>query len=308
MIGPRKFSSKILLFGEYSIIKNSMALATPYRIFEGLLKFRQQEDISKSGVDSELRAFASYLRELKNKKSLLAALDMDTLEFDIGQGLFFESTIPQGFGVGSSGALCASIFDVYQRDKSINQSTNLLILREILGQMEAHFHGASSGLDPLICFLDKPLLLLDKNSIEVATLPVYNHGQGGIFLLNTHRPRRTEPLVHLFLEKCKDRSYQNNELPDLISATNSCIQAFLEGSVGPLIENFKRLSEVQFVSLRPMIPGLFQNLWQKGLEEEKFFLKLCGAGGGGFLLGITRDFKIVREALAGQEFRPIYYF
>ncbi|HAZ13318.1 MAG TPA: mevalonate kinase [Bdellovibrionales bacterium] len=285
-----------------------MALATPYRIFEGLLKFRQQEDISKSGVDSELRAFASYLRELKNKKSLLAALDMDTLEFDIGQGLFFESTIPQGFGVGSSGALCASIFDVYQRDKSINQSTNLLILREILGQMEAHFHGASSGLDPLICFLDKPLLLLDKNSIEVATLPVYNHGQGGIFLLNTHRPRRTEPLVHLFLEKCKDRSYQNNELPDLISATNSCIQAFLEGSVGPLIENFKRLSEVQFVSLRPMIPGLFQNLWQKGLEEEKFFLKLCGAGGGGFLLGITRDFKIVREALAGQEFRPIYYF
>ncbi|MEK6624393.1 MAG: mevalonate kinase, partial [Bdellovibrionota bacterium] len=82
MIGPRKFSSKILLFGEYSIIKNSMALATPFRIFEGQLKFRQQEDISKSGIDSELRAFASYLRELKNKKSLLAALDMDTLEFD----------------------------------------------------------------------------------------------------------------------------------------------------------------------------------------------------------------------------------
>ncbi|MBI2520294.1 MAG: mevalonate kinase [Bdellovibrio sp.] len=285
-----------------------MALATPYRIFEGQLKFRQQEDASKSSVDSELRAFASYLRELKNKKALQAALDMDTLEFDIGQGLFFESTIPQGFGVGSSGALCASIFDVYQRDKNINQSTDLLVLREILGQMEAHFHGASSGLDPLICYLDKPLLLLDKNTIEVARLPVYGQGRGGIFLLNTHRPRRTEPLVHLFLEKCKDRSYLNHDLLALINATNSCIHAFLEGNVGPLLENFKKLSEVQFVSLRPMIPGLFQNLWQKGLEEEKFFLKLCGAGGGGFLLGITHDFKVVREALIGQEFRPIYYF
>ena len=184
----------------------------------------------------------------------------------------------------------------------------MLVLREILGQMEAHFHGASSGLDPLICFLDKPLLLLEKNSIEVATLPAYTQGQGGIFLLNTHRPRRTEPLVHLFLEKCKDRSFLNQELQNLIGATNSCIHTFLEGSVGPLVDNFKRLSEVQFASLKPMIPGLFQSLWQKGLEEEKFFLKLCGAGGGGFLLGITRDFKIARDALAGQEFRPIYYF
>ncbi len=285
-----------------------MALATPYRIFEGQLKFRKQEDTGKGGIDSELRAFASYLRELKNKQSLLAPLDLDTLEFDIGQGLFFESTIPQGFGVGSSGALCAAIFDVYQRNKVMAQSADLLALREMLGQMEAHFHGASSGLDPLICYLNKPLLILDKKRIEIATLPQYNTGQGGIFLLNTHRPRRTEPLVHLFLEKCKDGAFVNKELKDLIVVTNNCIQSFLEGRVDPLFENFKHLSEVQFEGLRPMIPGLFHDLWQKGLEEEKFFLKLCGAGGGGFLLGITHDFKIVRDALAGQEFRPIYYF
>ena len=35
------FYSKILLFGEYSIIKSSNALAMPYKLFEGELKFKE---------------------------------------------------------------------------------------------------------------------------------------------------------------------------------------------------------------------------------------------------------------------------
>ena len=37
-----------------------------------------------------------------------------------------------------------------------------------------------------------------------------------------------------------------------------------------------------------MIPLSFQTLWQQGLDTALFSLKLCGAGGGGFILGCTQ--------------------
>jgi len=35
-----------------------------------------------------------------------------------------------------------------------------------------------------------------------------------------------------------------------------------------------------------MIPLGLQELWKEGLEKKEFVLKLCGAGGGGLLLGL----------------------
>ena len=51
------------------------------------------------------------------------------------RGLYFESTIPQGFGIGSSGALCAAIYDRYSKnpvpnDRHIN-SKQILKLRQL---------------------------------------------------------------------------------------------------------------------------------------------------------------------------------
>ena len=40
-----------------------------------------------------------------------------------------------------------------------------------------------------------------------------------------------------------------------------------------------------------MIPENFIDIWQQGLDTGEFTLKLCGSGGGGFLLGFTRDYK-----------------
>ena len=44
-----------------------------------------------------------------------------------------------------------------------------------------------------------------------------------------------------------------------------------------------------------MIPDFLQKKWANGLESELYCLKLCGAGGGGFLLGMTSDFEKTRE-------------
>ena len=32
-------------------------------------------------------------------------------------------------------------------------------------------------------------------------------------------------------------------------------------------------------------------MWAKGIESNDYFLKLCGSGGGGYILGFSEDFE-----------------
>lgn len=310
MLQNKSFCSKILLFGEYSIIKDSMGLAIPYHLFEGRLAFpRDEQSVSKRGVDHELKAFSQYIKQIQKNatKENSFNFDVTSFEFDLSQGLYFDSTIPQGFGVGSSGALCAALYDRYG---SSNQELfqNILQMKNIFSQMESHFHGASSGIDPLISFMDTPILIMDMNDIGPVNIPNYEKGDGGIFLLNTGRARRTEPLVNLFLEKCNTKRFSQLCQNVLLPITNGCITSFLEADKDSLYEFYRELSDFQFRHFTPMIPKLFQDIWAEGLKTENFYLKLCGAGGGGFLLGITRDFGLTRELLSHYEIRRLFHF
>jgi mevalonate kinase len=42
------------------------------------------------------------------------------------------------------------------------------------------------------------------------------------------------------------------------------------------------------------------------LEKGDFTLKLCGAGGGGFILGFTKNFQKARKILSKQQIRVVY--
>lgn len=295
----RPFYSKVILFGEYSVIQHSMALVIPYPLFEGKLRFPREKNKS---TDAELKAFCQYLK----KTPEAASLDTKSFEFDLGQGLFFNSSIPQGFGVGSSGAVVAAVYDRYAKEKI--PLTELATLKDLFAKMESHFHGSSSGVDPLISYLGRSLLIHGKKDYRAVELPKYGKGNGGIFLLNTGRPRRTEPLVNLFLEKCRQESFMRDCMDKLVPINDACIDAFLNERVEDLYTNFAALSKIQYDHFMPMIPQLFQETWLKGIDSGDFHLKLCGAGGGGFLLGITRDFAKLEAVLPGQEIRPIFNF
>ena len=298
----KKFYSKVLLFGEYSVIKHSMALSIPYSLFEGKLCFRREQT---SQVDQELKSLTNYLKVQQSKGRISFKMDLNSFSFDVGQGLYFNSTIPQGFGVGSSGALCAAVFDSYAENIS-NES--ILNLKKHFALIESHFHGSSSGLDPLICFLNKPVLNKNNGEISEVNLPSFGEGKGGIFLLNTGRPRRTEPLVNLFLEKCKSKEYSDKIENRLLKINDNCITSLLEGNIDSLYNNFENLSFFQFEEFMPMIPNLFRDLWRDGLLYKKYFLKLCGAGGGGFLLGMTKDFEEANDLLQNYDIRPLIRF
>ena len=38
-----------------------------------------------------------------------------------------------------------------------------------------------------------------------------------------------------------------------------------------------------------MIPEKFHELWYEGIKTNDFYFKLCGSGGGGYILGFSKD-------------------
>jgi mevalonate kinase len=49
-------------------------------------------------------------------------------------------------------------------------------------------------------------------------------------------------------------------------------------------------------------------LWKKGIETNAYYLKLCGSGGGGYMLGFTEDVVQAKNALKDYKLEVVYSF
>lgn len=314
MIKESLFYAKILLFGEYGIIEDSMGLSIPYNYYRGKMSFEPESNPELAAKsNSDLKTFHKYLSDLQTTDSLIADLDLAAFAADIDKGLFFDSSIPQGYGVGSSGALVAAIYERYATTKVVAKDNSdrkdLLKLKSIFSQMESFFHGKSSGLDPLICYLNIPILIKSKTDLDTVGLPGNAaQGQGAIFLLDTGEIGETQPLVSWFLEQCKEKGFRNMVRTKFKKYNDECIQAFLKGDYKPLFGSLKHLSQLLLSHFQPMIPPVFHKLWKEGIESNAYYLKLCGSGGGGFILGFTQNFEQAKEKLKGYNLEVIHRF
>lgn len=306
------FYAKILLFGEYGIIKDAMGLSIPYNFYKGA--FKQTDELSGKARKSNgyLIAYLEHLRKLTNSGELVAELNLDAFEADIKEGLYFDSSIPQGFGVGSSGALVAAIYDRYAVNKIEAEGNidrqDLITLKRVFSQMESYFHGKSSGIDPTICYLNLPLLIKSKDDLGTVEIPAFEAGKGAIFLLNSGQPGETQPMVNIFMEKLKEEGFRSMLKDQFTKYNDACIKSFLKGDIKPLFRNLKQLSNLLLENFSPMIPARFHEMWKKGIDSNAYYLKLCGSGGGGFILGFTRDFDKAKKLLADQDPEVIYRF
>ena len=307
MKGPL-FYAKILLFGEYGIIKDSKGLAIPYNTYQGALK--KSEDLSDVAEKSNnnLLKFYNYLLGVENKE--LVTFRLNELKSDIDEGMYFDSSIPQGYGVGSSGALVASIYDKYA-DSKITVLENLtrdklLKLKKIFSLMESFFHGKSSGLDPLNSYLSLPILINSKDNLEATGIPSQKEGKGAVFLLDSEIIGETEPMVTIFMNKMKNDGFRKMLNEDFAKHTDACIEDFLNGNVKSLFGNVKQLSKVVIDNFKPMIPLPFHKIWQKGIDSNDYYLKLCGSGGGGYILGFTQDFDKTKSILKDFKLELVY--
>ena len=312
MLKESIYYSKILLFGEYGIIQDSMGLSIPYNDYKGKFIFAKDENSNSKKSNASLKRYLSHLIGLQNENNLPCNLDLIKLSKDIDKGIYFDSSIPQGFGVGSSGALVAGIYDNYCIDK-IDSKSNLknkevLELKTILGRLESFFHGTSSGLDPLICYLNLPILIKSKDEVDTIAIPESSEGKGAIFLLNTGTIGETQPLVQHFLERCKEDGFRKMLKNKFKKYNDASIKAFLQKDISPLMQNVKNLSKVLLEHFKPMIPKVHQKLWKEGLDSNAYYLKLCGSGGGGFVLGFTEDINKAKLKLAAYPIDVIYKF
>ncbi|MCW8980788.1 mevalonate kinase [Altibacter sp.] len=312
MRGPL-FYSKILLFGEYGIIKDSKGLSIPYNFYKGALKIDESKTVATHGSNQSLKRFTDYLAQLQAENPNLVTFDIAALQQDVDKGLYFDSSIPQGYGVGSSGALVAAIYDKYAFDK-ITVLENLtreklLQLKGIFSEMESFFHGKSSGLDPLNSYLSLPILINSQDNIEPAGIPSQTeNGKGAVFLLDSGSTGETAPMVQIFMENMKQEGFRNMLKDQFVKHTDACVEDFLQGDVKSLFGNIKQLSKVVLDNFKPMIPKQFHALWKKGIETNTYYLKLCGSGGGGYMLGFTEDIDKARKALKDYNLEVVYNF
>ena len=312
MKGPL-FYSKILLFGEYGIIKDSKGLSIPYNFYNGALKVDENPSEEAKKSNTSLRKFVSYLEQLQQDQSELVTFNMAVLKADVERGMYFDSSIPQGYGVGSSGALVAAIYDKYA-DNKITVLENLtreklLQLKSIFSQMESFFHGKSSGLDPLNSYLSIPILINSQDNIEATGIPSQStNGKGAVFLLDSGIVGETAPMVTIFMENLKDQGFRTMLKTQFIKHTDACVENFLGGDMKSLFANTKKLSKVVLSNFKPMIPEAFHGIWQRGLDTNDYYLKLCGSGGGGYILGFTEDLEKARQSLKDYKLEVVYHF
>ncbi|MDC1464224.1 mevalonate kinase [Polaribacter sp.] len=308
MKGPL-FYAKILLFGEYGIIKDSKGLAIPYNAYRGALKTSESLIGKSLESNQNLDRFYKYLAALQTD---LVSFNLVSFKKDVENGMYFDSSIPQGYGVGSSGALVASIYDKYAANKTtvLENLTRdkLLNLKAIFALMESFFHGKSSGLDPLNSYLSLPILINSKDHVEPAGIPSQKEGKGAVFLLDSEQVGETEPMVNIFMNKMKNEGFRKMISEEFSATTDACIEDFLQGNVKSLFGNVKSLSKIVLTNFKPMIPDAFHQVWEKGIATNDYYLKLCGSGGGGYILGFTEDFSKAQKSLKDYKLELVYRF
>jgi len=267
----KPFHAKILLFGEHLVNLGCDALSMPYSHFHGKLE-------NASSLDTRLLDYFNFLIEQN-----FEFLDLKKLKAN--KALKFSSNIPEGYGCGSSGALVAACYDLFQTKEILEYKT----LQQHFSNMESFFHGVSSGADPLVSFLDQYIRFRVHGELEligsISSLP----DNYKMVLVDSGNAREGKELIQWFMQQSKDKTFENALIEVLIPHTQTCIDYMCGDQNLDFITSFKSISNFQFQYMQKMIPDHIIPLWQSGLASNKCYLKICGAGGGGFFIALIEN-------------------
>jgi mevalonate kinase len=284
------YYSKVILFGEYSMIFDSTALMIPLRKFSA--RWRSSSRLMAQGAaasNASLQRFADYLSSLDG---IGGVLDMEKFRYELYNEQYLDSNIPSGYGLGSSGTLVAAVYDRYVRKKT----DELLQLKTLFGRMESFFHGSSSGIDPLQCYLNQPFRITPQG---VTLLPEGFMPSGiHVFLADTGIKSNTKPLVQYFKKKREDEEYLKAFQTTYVPCVSACIDHLVAGEKDAFFVALRQLTDGQLKFLRPMITDNTIDLF---LERPDFNIgfKISGSGGGGYVLGFTDDVERAKAFMEG---------
>lgn len=282
------YPSKVMLVGEYGVVVGGSALTIPFDRFQARLRLSTD---TPSGKEKDAEQSLLYLRRLfhyiKNLPSDSFFAPPDLLSFeDKLQTYWMDLNIPIGYGLGSSGAVSAAIYELFFPTAL---TLTLQQQKEDLASIESYFHGKSSGVDALTCFTRSTLRFFPTGAIEKVHFdPQKIPGGYRFFLLNSGEKFDTGPLVKHFINQMKVPAYKRAIEEEYLPLNQKLTETLLgerEADVALLV---RLLSDFQFNHFSQMIPEKMWDLWIEGQVSNDYYLKLNGSGGG-FMLGITHQ-------------------
>ncbi|MEE9372127.1 MAG: hypothetical protein V3V00_03660 [Saprospiraceae bacterium] len=260
MLKSKKYPAKLLLFGEHLILDGADGLAIPFDRYGGKWTKGQGSD--------PLKCFFQHLLDLP-------FIHLKNLEEIINGKIHFKSDIPRGYGLGSSGALCAAIYE--KAVPEFYKKEGGTILTE-LAEIEGFFHGKSSGMDAYVALYNNPILFKDRKTevinLDLSKLPF------SIFLLDSGIPRESKSLINRFTKKNDDHMV----IKELVKTSDLLVGYLMSQSFAHFQNKMKALSQYQYDLLDYMIVATIKPIWKNSLTADDYSIKLCGAGGGGFYL------------------------
>lgn len=271
----RHYPAKLLLFGEYTVTLGSPALAVPVASCSAHWALDDSNELSARGLQHLYHYLLAH-------SETFDFIDLEQFNHDLKSGWTLTSDIPAGYGMGSSGSAIAAVYDIYSQDKTEDFSR----LKRVMASMENAFHGESSGIDPVVSFLNTPVLINNKGEITRQLLDISDYH---FFLLDTGVPRSTRPFVEKFQKKMSNESSFRMVVDQLWEHNESAIQTCLSGDKDTLFRVFQKISALQREYFSEMILSEWNTVWSEGLSTGDYFLKLCGAGGGGLILGMCSE-------------------
>ena len=270
----RIYPSKLLLFGEYTVLCGSQALAVPLNHWHG-------KWINADMPDAEqLNSILTYSSWLSANQLISSAVQQQMMD-DVEAGWIYTADIPIGYGLGSSGAYVAAIYDRYVRTDS-----NYSPAKDVLSKMEGYFHGASSGMDPMVSFHQNAVYKDEKGLFHLVTTPAWPEGMK-VYLLDSGSGRATGPLVNTFKTSLDQPEFRDRIERDLIPVVEHAIHFYLLGQETMLESCLSVISQFQRNYFEMLIPEAIKHQWDQLAAIPGTYVKFCGAGGGGYFLMFT---------------------
>lgn len=275
---PQTYPSKLLLFGEYAVLVGGEGFAIPYPKYSS----EWQQADSPIDIIHDLRPFYKFL---KTSEKFNAILDLEKFIEDLQNNYYLRSDIPIGMGLGSSGSVVAAVYDKYYNQAiKTEYASDLKTLKKELGEMENYFHETSSGLDPLVILLNKPIHLLHGGEPRAVTEEIHQLNDLNISLFNTGLERKASTQIEIFINKMQSEDFSTLINEEYLPLVASVIEKLLENDKEGFYLDLAALSAFQLQHFSFAIPESVHHQWHAGLQSGKEIYKLCGAGGGGYVL------------------------
>ncbi len=282
------YPSKIMLVGEYGVVAGGSALTIPFNLYKAKVRGKGDIPRGKEGQAElsrqHLEKIFSYISGLP-ENSFHAGPDLDLFTAK-KHDYWLDMNIPAGYGLGSSGAVSAAIYDLFFPGA---EKLTLEQQRDDLALIESFFHGKSSGVDALTCHSKSALYFHTDGSIRRVEMdPSRISGGYRLFLLDSGEHFETAPLVEYFLNQMEISGYASSIRYEFLVINQKLIEIFLGKREGDPALLFRAISDFQFTHFRRMIPESMIEAWLEGQISNEYYLKLNGSGGG-FMLGICHE-------------------